>query len=64
MNIFFYSLKVIKEVCSTYVSTIDSDGPSSNSVYKSDLEKVIKFQITNYNMVVSGCSEIIMNQES
>ncbi|XP_058033972.1 actin filament-associated protein 1 isoform X3 [Ahaetulla prasina] len=33
-------LKVIKEVCSTYVGTVDSDGPSSNSVYKTDLEKL------------------------
>ncbi|XP_007432842.1 actin filament-associated protein 1 isoform X2 [Python bivittatus] len=32
-------LKVIKEVCSTYVGTVDSDGPSSNSVHKTDLEK-------------------------
>nr|XP_020646158.1 actin filament-associated protein 1 isoform X3 [Pogona vitticeps] len=33
-------LKVIKEVCSNYVGTTDSDGPSSNSpVHKTELEK-------------------------
>ncbi|XP_029139279.1 actin filament-associated protein 1 [Protobothrops mucrosquamatus] len=37
-------LKVIKEVCSTYVSTVDSDGPSSNSVYKTDLEKKLSLE--------------------
>uniref|UniRef100_A0A670XYG2 Actin filament-associated protein 1 n=1 Tax=Pseudonaja textilis TaxID=8673 RepID=A0A670XYG2_PSETE len=37
-------LKVIKEVCSTYVGTVDSDGPSSNSVYKTDLEKKLSLE--------------------
>ncbi|XP_070603085.1 actin filament-associated protein 1 isoform X4 [Erythrolamprus reginae] len=37
-------LKVIKEVCSTYVGTVDSDGPSSNSVYKADLEKKLSLE--------------------
>ncbi|XP_070795245.1 actin filament-associated protein 1 isoform X2 [Pituophis catenifer annectens] len=37
-------LKVIKEVCSTYVGTVDSDGTSSNSVYKTDLEKKLSLE--------------------
>ncbi|XP_034267621.1 actin filament-associated protein 1 isoform X5 [Pantherophis guttatus] len=37
-------LKVIKEVCSTYVGTVESDGTSSNSVYKTDLEKKLSLE--------------------